>query len=301
MSGYSNGMRSLFVLALGAIIIAAPVRADVKAGVDHWERGQYEAAVREWRPFAVGGDADAQFNMGQAYKLGRGVPADAKLAADWYRRAAKQGHERASDNYGLTLFQNGDRKAAMPYIEASAGRGDARAQYVLATALFNGDVVPKDWPRAYALMTRASAAGVPAAVSSLAQMDSYIPLDQRQRGQTLARQLAATMIKPRFADAGQPRTVAKATLPGLASVAPKPSTGGKWRIQLAAIDNASRAAGTFASYKTRILALAPYSLITEQAGVFTRIQAGPLASREAANALCAAVKAKGQACLPVAR
>ena len=71
--------RSAALLALPLLVLstfAAPARADVKAGVDAWQAGNYPAAVAEWRPLAIAGDADAQFNLGQAYKLGRGVPAD---------------------------------------------------------------------------------------------------------------------------------------------------------------------------------------------------------------------------------
>src|SRR3954451_16745382 len=72
---------------------AAP--GDVKAGVDRWMRGDYPGAVAQWRPLAEAGNADAQFNMGQAYKLGRGVPVNAGLAQSWYQKAAQQGHEQA--------------------------------------------------------------------------------------------------------------------------------------------------------------------------------------------------------------
>ena len=74
---------TLVQLALPAALLlaAVPALADVKAGVDAWERGDYPAAVAEWRPLAVGGDPDAQFNLGQAYKLGRGVPVDLGQAA----------------------------------------------------------------------------------------------------------------------------------------------------------------------------------------------------------------------------
>ena len=172
---------------------------DVKAGVDAWSRGEYSASIKEWRPLAIAGDADAQFNMGQAYKLGRGVPTDFKQAEAWYRKAAEQGHLQAEDNLGLIIFQNGDRPQAMPFIQKSASRGEPRAQYVLATALFNGDLAKKDWVRAYALMTRASAAGLSQASSSLAQLDQYIPLDQRQQGLALARELETSAQRPQFA------------------------------------------------------------------------------------------------------
>ena len=83
---------SLALPLLAASMLAAPAHADVKDGVDAWQRGDYQGAVAEWRPAALAGDADAQFNMGQAYKLGKGVPQDLKRAEAWYRKAAGQGH-----------------------------------------------------------------------------------------------------------------------------------------------------------------------------------------------------------------
>jgi len=180
-----RSFRSAVSLALPLIAVSmltAPAFADVKDGVDAWQRGDYPAAVTEWRPLALAGDADAQFNLGQAYKLGRGVPADLTQAEDWYRRAAKQGHLQAEDNLGLILFTANRRDEAMPYIIHSAARGEPRAQYVLGTAHFNGDLAAQDWPRAYALTKRASDAGLGIASARLVQLDQLIPLEQRQRG-----------------------------------------------------------------------------------------------------------------------
>ncbi|WP_293699455.1 MULTISPECIES: SPOR domain-containing protein [unclassified Sphingopyxis] len=167
---------------LAATMLTAPAHADVKDGVDAWQRGDYQGAVAQWRPAALAGDADAQFNLGQAYKLGRGVPTDLTQAEAWYRRAAKQGHLQAEDNLGLVLFTANRRDEAMPFIIRSAERGEPRAQYVLGTAHFNGDLAPHDLARAYALTKRASDAGLAIASARLAQLDSLIPLDQRQRG-----------------------------------------------------------------------------------------------------------------------
>lgn len=186
--------------------IAQPALSDVKAGVDAWQQGDYDKAVAEWRPLAQGGDPDAQFNMGQAYKLGRGVKADMGAAVDWYRKAAAQGHVRAEDNLGLLMFQQGERASALPYLQRAAGRGEARAQYIVGTALFNGDLTPKNWVRAYALMTRASAAGLAQATASLKQMDKYIPADQRQQGLAMARDLEQNKGFAQETGAGPDRT-----------------------------------------------------------------------------------------------
>ncbi len=188
----------IFALPVALAVAAVPALADVKAGVDAWQRGDYRRAVDEWRPLAVAGDADAQFNLGQAYKLGRGVPVDPALAEQWFGRAAAQGHPQAETNYALALFQNGKHADAVPWLEKSAGRGDPRGQLVLGTMLFNGDSVQKDWVRAYALMTRASASGLPKASETLGQMDQYIPTDVRQRGIELARQYEAQAQSPQL-------------------------------------------------------------------------------------------------------
>ncbi len=223
---YSKIARQL-VLASAILGLASPALADVKAGVDAWGRGDYKTAVAEWRGPAAGGDADAQFNMGQAHKLGRGVAMDLDQAERYYKKAADQGHLQASDNYGLILFQKKRQQAALPYLQASANRGEPRAQYVLGTGHFNGDFVEKDWIKAYALMTRASAAGLPQATSNMAQMDKYIPLDQRRRAIELAGQMEESEKRVRTAQVGGLRPVQSsgaiqtAQLPASKAVSPK--------------------------------------------------------------------------------
>jgi len=160
--------------------------ANVKAGVDAWQAGNYGAAVREWRADADKGDADAQFNLGQAYKLGRGVPADVGTAQSWFEKAARQGHGQAQAQMGLILFHKGEHAKAMPWIRKGADMGDPRAQYYLGIALFNGDLAKKDWPRAYAMMHLAAAQGLAQASSHLQQMDKHISVADRQKGLALA-------------------------------------------------------------------------------------------------------------------
>jgi TPR repeat protein len=188
MAGYRSGLILAGALAAFAI---APARADVKDGADAWSRGDYPAAIAQWQAPAEAGDPDAQFNMAQAYRLGRGVPRDLARSEALYGKAAAQGHVQAADNYGLLLFDRGDRVAALPYVRAAADRGDPRAQYLMGIAHFNGDIAPKDWRRAYALMTLAQASGLPQASPALAQMDQHIPLAERQAAATLATRISA--------------------------------------------------------------------------------------------------------------
>ena len=177
------------ILAAGLLALPGIALADVNAGVAAWQQGDYAAAVAEWREPAAQGDPDAQFNMGQAYRLGRGVEQNTRQAEVYYGKAAAQGHLKAADNLGLLLFQGGRQQEAMPYVLDAASRGDPRAQYLLGIAHFNGDLVERDWVRAYALLTLANSAGLPQAASAVRQMDGYIPLEQREQAQVLAPQL----------------------------------------------------------------------------------------------------------------
>lgn len=195
--GYYPIAAALAFAATGAAL------ADVRAGVEAYQRGDYARALAEWRPLADKGDPDAQFNLAQVYKLGRGVPASLDTAIGWYRKAALQNHAEAEALLGLLLFQNGKRAEAMPWLSKAADRGDSASQYVYGTALFNGDMVKTDWPRAYSLMTQAAAQGLPPARSALQEMDTYIPLDQRQQGAALARAATEGRASPgRTAAAG---------------------------------------------------------------------------------------------------
>jgi cell division septation protein DedD len=201
-----------------AALAAAPALADVKAGVDAWSRGDYAAAVREWEGPAAAGDPDAMFNLGQAYRLGRGVVVNLARAEALYARAAAAGHIQAADTYGLMLFQDGRREAALPYLQDAARRGDPRSQYLLGIAHFNGDLVERDWIRAYALLTLASGAGLQQAMPAIAEMDQHIPLAQRQQAAGLAIQLRNE------ADAARARELAAAELGVQTPVGPQAGT-----------------------------------------------------------------------------
>ena len=77
------------------------VQADSQAGMDAYAREDYETALKEWRPLAAQGLAEAQFGLGVMYENGRGVPQDDAQAATWYRKGADQGDVQAQFILGL--------------------------------------------------------------------------------------------------------------------------------------------------------------------------------------------------------
>jgi cell division septation protein DedD len=321
-----------------AVMVAAPVAAaTVKDGVDAWQRGDYASATAIWRPLAEAGDADAAFNLAQAYKLGRGVSADLGQAKTWYGKSAQAGHIQGAANYGLLLFQDGDRRSAMPWITKAADAGDPRAQYVLGTALFNGDLATKDWPKAYALMTRAAAAGLPQATTSLSQMDQFMSPTDRQNGLQLASQMAARPIPPTGrqlvtgggADTGltapasvvptrpsdlsapPPVRVAQGRPPKAPPVSKAPPAPKPIPPKAVATALAASAGGKWmvqlGAYGSQEGAATAWGKVSgrlgglhpsyQKAGAMVRLRAGPLADKAAAAKACAAA---GSACFPVA-
>ena len=132
---------SFLAAAAGLLTVtAAPLAAQsVRDGILAWQRADYAAAVAIWRPLAENGDADAAFNLGQSYRLGRGVKIDLALAQSWLEKAARAGHLDAQTTLGLLLFDSGNRDAALQWLKKAAERGEPRAMLVYGTALFNGD------------------------------------------------------------------------------------------------------------------------------------------------------------------
>jgi uncharacterized protein len=346
-----KSMKCLGLLLVLSSLSVEPAIAQVTAGIDAYNRGDFATAIKLWREQALKGDADAQFNLGQAYKMGRGVKVDLDSALDWYRRAANQGHLKASDSLGHVLHYQGKIPEALPYLQPSAERGDPRSQYLYATELFNGVYVAKDWVRAYAFMTSASSSGMTLASRSLVQMDQYIPLEQRQKGVVMAGQIQAnannarseqiagfpintappsatgrpvdvppsyptTRPAPGFPGAvttaggvvkSQPQTTTRpATRPAPVST-PRPTpvrtavTDGSWRIQLGAFGNEASARRLWTQLEGKVSDLRTLQPYLTAAGKVTRLQAGPFASRSAAEAMCGKLKAAGQACLVMSK
>ena len=102
------------ILALGFIVAGgvAVVGQDWIKGWDAYDKGDYQAALKEWLQLAEQGYAGAQYNLGQMYRNGKGVIQDYAEALKWYRLAAEQGDADAQNNlgaiyeYGLGVLQN---------------------------------------------------------------------------------------------------------------------------------------------------------------------------------------------------
>jgi TPR repeat protein len=298
-------MRNLLLaLIIGAVAVPAAAQS-VRAGIEAWQKGDTAGAVAIWRPLATKGDADAAFNLGQAYRLGKGVPLDLAQAQGWLERAARKGHVDAESTLGLLLFQNGNRIGAMRWLKLAADAGEPRALLMVGTAMYNGDGLPADPVTAYAYVSRAAAQGLAPAQATLADMDEVMPLEQRQKGVELAQKMAtapkaaavapiATKAPPAKATSTTPKTVAAKPAPSPAAAKTAVATSGKWRIQLGAFGQRKSAETLFGKLSGRLGGRQAYYM---PAGAVVRLQAGPFESRAAASATCA--RLAPQPCFPV--
>ena len=309
-------MRVGWVVAV-ALLMSAPVAAQsVKAGIDAYAKGDYAGALAVWRPLAEKGDADAMFNLGQAYRLGKGVAIDLGEASSWYNRAATAGHVDAQTQLGILYFQNGNQLSGLRWLKQAADAGEPRAQLLYGTALFNGDgLMRRDPELAYRYVSKSAAQGLASATTTLAEMEAAMPADMRRRvGAGMGSGAAAMPVKKMAAEpkpATPPKQVTRtpsplrqastagaSTRPFIGSLSvPRAVTGG-WRVQLGAFGQRSAADALF-----RKLAAGP--LAGKQAyaipvGAMTRLQAGPYPSRAAASAACAILSARGQPCFAIA-
>jgi CHAT domain-containing protein/TPR repeat protein len=91
----------VFVLCLISIVVSAENQEEVESPSS--QATSFQAIVEK----AERGDADAQYNLGVMYYLGKEVAQNDIEAAKWFRKAAKQGHAGAYGSLGWLLITQG--------------------------------------------------------------------------------------------------------------------------------------------------------------------------------------------------
>src|SRR5690242_12389700 len=100
-------MRAILGAVMVVLFCLADARAGVREALDAYQKGDFGGAVAACRGPAEQGDASCQNLMGVLFSEGRGVPKNASEAAQWFRKAADQGHGHACFNLGRA-YQFGD-------------------------------------------------------------------------------------------------------------------------------------------------------------------------------------------------
>ncbi len=161
------------VAAVTILCATAAATAPTEAGWQAYEAGDYQDAVAIWKRAAAKGKPVAQYGLGLAYDIGRGVAPDPVAACTWYRRAGEAGHAIAAFSVGQ-MYENGrcgprDSVQAARWYGRAAAAGVARAQFNLAQFYANGDGVPRNPEQASAWYRLAAANGIDAAAARIAK------------------------------------------------------------------------------------------------------------------------------------
>lgn len=121
---------------------------DLELGIYELNRGEFHAAIEQFRPLVAEGYAPAQYQMGVVYQKGYGVPKDGMKALALFELAANQKYSDAQFELALIYSEgklvNQDLKKAFTLTHEAAKKGLASAQYNLAVMLANGTGVAQD-------------------------------------------------------------------------------------------------------------------------------------------------------------
>ena len=94
-------MKNLIVVVL--LCTTSLAYAGFDEGFDAYKKGNYAAALKEFKKAAEKGEASAQFNLGNMYGKGEGVPQDYKIAYILFNIAASKGDDSAVINRDIVL------------------------------------------------------------------------------------------------------------------------------------------------------------------------------------------------------
>ena len=167
-------MYRIIAIVLLLVAVQSASAMDFWAGSAYYLRGDFTAALREWRPLAEEGDARAQHYLGIMYANGEGVAQDDRQAAYWFQKSAGQGNSQSQYHLGI-LYANGagvpeDDPQAVHWFRKSAEQGDARAQFNLGVMYEFGEGVPEDDRQAVSWYRQAAEQGYARAQFGLGQM-----------------------------------------------------------------------------------------------------------------------------------
>ena len=126
---------SLIFLLLGSF--SALIQAnDLERGIYELNRGEFHAAIEQFRPLVAEGYAPAQYQMGIVYQKGYGVPKNGMKALALFELAAQQNYSDAQFElallYGEGKLVKQDLKKAYTLTQKAAKKGLASAQFNLA-------------------------------------------------------------------------------------------------------------------------------------------------------------------------
>ena len=114
----------------------------------------------ETKAKAEKGDPEDQFALADSYFLGRGVSQDPAEAANWYHKAAVQGHTHAMVSFGLCYYNGSgtsrDYSQAVKWFQKAAEQGNPCGQAMVGECYKDGTGLPRNDIQAYKWLSLAA-------------------------------------------------------------------------------------------------------------------------------------------------
>lgn len=133
-------------------------------GKEAYQSGDFAEAEKIWLELANKGDAQSQFFLGVLYDQGSDTVAkDDKAASRWFDAAARQGHVNAQFNLG-NAYKRGrgvpqSEEQAVVWWQQAADLGSPNAQFNLAIQYYQGLGIEKNWDKAVEYFNKAARNG----------------------------------------------------------------------------------------------------------------------------------------------
>jgi hypothetical protein len=148
LSRYVNNKLSLSTLVLLLSFSGTSVANNLDKGIYELNRGEFQAAINEFRPLVSEGYAPAQYQMALVHQNGYSVPKDAMKALALFELAAEQNYPDAQFELAL-LYTEGkvvkkNLTKAFTLTDKAAQKGLASAQFNLAVMYANGQGTKQD-------------------------------------------------------------------------------------------------------------------------------------------------------------
>jgi len=105
-------------------------------------------AVKLWEEAAEIGSIDALFNLGLAHERGEGVKQDMAEGAEFYKKAAMQGHVKSRNNLGCLEGQQGNFNRAVRHFLISAKMGNKNSLEIIQKIFMAGHATKEQYAQA---------------------------------------------------------------------------------------------------------------------------------------------------------
>ncbi len=276
---------TLLLLSFCPLVLTAAV---IDQALASYEQKQYQQAEKQFLKIAGQGNADAQYYLGQLYRLGQLGDSDINKAVKYYQLAASQGHAQAMRNLGTIYYYGNlgepDYETAYNWIKKSAEADDTWSQWLLSIMYMNGDGIEKDSYRAYQWASISAHKGHIESQQLRDEIKKQLNVSQLHQADQLDRLLDTEPVTQTATDKNLPERPA-------ALSQSSSGTTGKYTVQFAAFRDHQRAENFLEKISSREIAdlegMTPRLL---PAGNLFKVVAGEFEALDSAIGLCSRLR-----------